>query len=66
MMKITTWVINLAPIGVMFLVAGQILEMKDVAKTFASLGWYFGTVIVGLTIHGGIVLPLIYGIKKCQ
>lgn len=62
MMKITGWIINLAPIGVLFLVAGSILDMKDVGKTFASLGWYFGTVLLGLGIHGIIVLPAIYGI----
>jgi Na+/H+-dicarboxylate symporter len=64
MMKITGWIINLAPVGVCFLVAGQILEMDDVAKTFASLGWYFATVVLGLTIHGCIILPLIYGIYE--
>lgn len=62
MMVITGWIINLAPVGVMFLVAGQIIEMKDMAKTFESLAWYFGTVVAGLAIHGGIVLPAIYGI----
>jgi len=29
MMKITTWVIYLAPVGVFFLIGGQILEMDD-------------------------------------
>ena len=29
MMTITTWVINLAPVGVFFLIGGQILEMDD-------------------------------------
>ena len=60
MMKITTWIIHLAPIGVCFLVAQQMLEMKDMAEEFQKLGWYFLTVLVGLTIHGFIVLPIIY------
>ncbi len=64
MMKLTTWIIKLAPIGVMFLIAGDILQEKEVAKSFASLGLYFATVVVGLTIHGTIVLPIIYGIPK--
>jgi len=51
----------LAPVGVLFLVAGQLLEMKDLSKTFQSLGWYFMTVLLGLILHGGIVLPLIFG-----
>lgn len=62
MMKVTSWIICLAPIGVCFLIAGQILEMKNIGQEFQKLGWYFGTVLLGLTIHGCIVLPLIYGI----
>jgi len=48
MMKVTGWVINLAPVGVLFLVAGSVIEMENPAKTFESLGWYFATVILGL------------------
>eukprot|EP00090_Calanus_glacialis_P030538 TRINITY_DN4930_c0_g1_i1.p1 TRINITY_DN4930_c0_g1~~TRINITY_DN4930_c0_g1_i1.p1 ORF type:complete len:494 (+),score=139.84 TRINITY_DN4930_c0_g1_i1:271-1752(+) len=62
MMKVTTWIIHLAPIGVCFLVAGQLLEMKDIAGEFLKLGWYFFTVLLGLFIHGLIVLPTIYGL----
>jgi len=62
MMKVTGWVINLAPVGVLFLVAGSVIEMEDPAKTFESLGWYFATVILGLSIHGLLILPLIYGV----
>lgn len=61
MMCVTRWIIYLAPIGVCFLIAGQIVEMDDIGATFASLGWYFGTVMLGLLIHGLIVLPLIFG-----
>merc|ERR1719334_847974 len=60
MMRVTTWIIHLAPVGVKFLVAGQILQMKDVTGEFAKLGWYFFTVLLGLFIHGLIVLPAIY------
>jgi len=62
MMKVTTWIIHLAPVGVFFLIAGQLLEMKDIAGEFAKLGVYFATVLLGLFIHGCIVLPLIYGL----
>jgi len=62
MMEVTTWIIHLAPIGVCFLVAGQILEMKDIAAEIAKLGWYFATVLLGLFIHGLIVLPTIYAL----
>ena len=60
MMRITSWIINLAPLGVCFLVAGQLLEMKDVKKEFRKLGWYVFVVMLGLLIHGLLVLPLIY------
>ncbi|KAJ8921827.1 hypothetical protein NQ315_008459 [Exocentrus adspersus] len=60
MMKVTTWVIWLSPVGVMFLVAYQILQMKDMGLVLESLGKYFGTVCLGLFIHGFVVLPTIY------
>jgi len=62
MMKVTTWIIHLAPVGVCFLIAGQMLEMRNLAEEFAKLGFYFGTVLLGLFLHGCIVLPLIFGI----
>merc|ERR1712012_808199 len=56
------WIINLAPIGVLFLVAGSVIEMKNPAQIFASLAWYFATVLIGLAIHSMVVLPVIYGV----
>ena len=60
MMKITTWIIHLAPIGVCFLVAQQLIEKTDLAEEFRKLAWYFLTVLLGLGIHGFIVLPLLF------
>jgi len=60
MMKVTTWIIYLAPVGCLFLIAGQILEMQNLAKEFGKLAVYFGTVVAGLSIHGFVVLPLLY------
>ena len=62
MMKITTWIIHLAPIGVCFLVAQQLIEKTDLAEEFRKLAWYFLTVLLGLGIHGFIVLPLLFTI----
>merc|ERR1719216_630321 len=62
MMVITTWVINLAPIGVFFLIGGQVLGMGDFGKVLMQLGWYFTTVILGLVILGLIVLPILYSV----
>lgn len=60
MMTITTWVIWLSPVGVFFLVAAKILEMESIAVVIGQLGWYFMTVLLGLFIHGLIVIPFIY------
>lgn len=60
----TTWIIYLAPVGVLFLIAGQIMAMDDFGDTFARLGWYFCTVLIGLFVHGFIVLPLIFSRAK--
>jgi len=59
MMTITTWVINLAPVGVFFLIGGQVLGTNDFGKVLQQLGWYFSTVMLGLFIHGFITLPII-------
>lgn len=60
MMRITTWVIWLSPLGVMFLVAYQVLQMNDIASVLESIGKYFGTVCLGLFLQGFVVLPLLY------
>jgi len=76
MMKITTWVIWLAPVGVFFLITGQVLETPEMAtvrkdncknpphsvppQVFAKLGKYFLTVLFGLFFHGFVVLPIVY------
>jgi len=60
MMVITTWVIYLAPGGIFFLVAGEMIKMDDLSTMLISLGWYIITVLLGLFLHGLIVLPTIY------
>ena len=61
-MTITNWIIHLAPIGICFLVAGEVIKMNNIAENFTRLGWFFATVIIGLFVHGCILLPLLYGI----
>ncbi len=60
MITITLWLIYAAPIGILFLVAGKIIEEDDYATLFKRLGLYMLTVLVGLFIHGVFFLPLIY------
>ncbi|KAM4696930.1 neutral amino acid transporter B(0) [Rhinophrynus dorsalis] len=59
-MVLVTWIMWYAPIGIMFLVAGKIVEMEDVILLFSSLGKYISCCIIGHAIHGLLVLPLIY------
>ena len=51
MMTITTWVIKLAPVGVFFLIGGQVLATEDFGTVLNQLGWYFSTVLIGLLPH---------------
>ncbi|XP_019632550.1 PREDICTED: excitatory amino acid transporter 1-like [Branchiostoma belcheri] len=56
------WVVMwYSPIGITFLIAGKIIEMYDDLSALAgALGLYTITVLVGLAIHGLIILPLLY------
>jgi len=57
MMKLTSFVIWTAPIGVFGIIAG--IVAKTGFDAFASLGKFFLVVIAGLSIHFFITLPLI-------
>ncbi|XP_067317140.1 neutral amino acid transporter B(0) isoform X1 [Anolis sagrei] len=59
-MILVTWIMWYAPVGIMFLVAGKIVEMEDVGLLFASLGKYICCCLVGHAIHGLLLLPAIY------
>jgi Na+/H+-dicarboxylate symporter len=57
MMKITNWIMHLAPIGVFALMAVTI--GKTGLEAIKSLGLYMTTVGIGLFIHAFITLPLL-------
>ncbi|XP_067085652.1 excitatory amino acid transporter 4 isoform X2 [Osmerus mordax] len=59
-MRLVAIIIWYAPVGILFLIAGKIVEMKDLAEMGGQLGMYTVTVIAGLLIHGLLVLPLLY------
>ncbi|XP_042595106.1 neutral amino acid transporter B(0)-like [Cyprinus carpio] len=59
-MVLVSWIMWYAPLGIMFLVAGKIVEMEDVGLLFASLGKYIACCVIGHAVHGLLVLPLIY------
>uniref|UniRef100_A0A8C8CS69 Amino acid transporter n=1 Tax=Oncorhynchus tshawytscha TaxID=74940 RepID=A0A8C8CS69_ONCTS len=52
--------IRYAPVGILFLIAGKIVEMDDITETGGQLGMYTITVIIGLSIHAFLVLPTLY------
>ncbi|XP_077129453.1 excitatory amino acid transporter 1-like isoform X2 [Ranitomeya variabilis] len=52
--------VRYAPIGILFLISGKILEMDDLLVMGGQLGMYTITVIIGLLIHALVVLPLLF------
>ncbi|KAG8455194.1 hypothetical protein GDO86_001404 [Hymenochirus boettgeri] len=58
-MQIVQIIMWYMPIGILFLIAGKIIEVND-WEIFRKLGLYMATVLSGLAIHSVIILPLIY------
>lgn len=59
MMKITLFVIKFTPFGVFGLVAKTVADQDDFGGLVNSMGLYMLTVIIALSIHGSITLPII-------
>uniref|UniRef100_A0A3P9N5J8 Amino acid transporter n=1 Tax=Poecilia reticulata TaxID=8081 RepID=A0A3P9N5J8_POERE len=59
-MKIINAAVWYFPFGIIFLVAGKILDMQDPSTLGKKLGWYGVTVLTGLFVHGLVLLPLFY------
>ncbi|XP_016324045.1 excitatory amino acid transporter 5 [Sinocyclocheilus anshuiensis] len=59
-MKIINAAVWYFPFGIIFLVAGKILDMNDPSTLGKKLGWYGVTVMAGLFVHGLILLPFFY------
>lgn len=57
MMRLTTAIIKLAPLGV-FLLMIYVTATQGVT-VFSALGWYMLTVVCGLALHAFVTLPLI-------
>jgi Na+/H+-dicarboxylate symporter len=59
MMKITMFIIRFTPLGVFAIVSKEVAKNSGSLGNIAgSLGIYMMTVILGLIVHGGIILPL--------
>ncbi|XP_035276289.1 excitatory amino acid transporter 5-like [Anguilla anguilla] len=59
-MKIINAAMWYFPFGIVFLVAGKILDMEDPERIGEKLGMYTITVLLGLCVHGLVLLPLFY------
>ncbi|XP_077005730.1 excitatory amino acid transporter 5 isoform X3 [Tamandua tetradactyla] len=59
-MKIVAVAVWYFPFGIVFLIAGKILEMDDPTAVGKKLGLYAVTVVCGLVVHGLFILPLLY------
>ncbi|XP_039094922.1 excitatory amino acid transporter 5 isoform X2 [Hyaena hyaena] len=59
-MKIVAVAVWYFPFGIVFLIAGKILEMDDPTAVRKKLGFYAVTVVCGLVVHGLFILPLLY------
>lgn len=59
-MKITEFVVHLAPIAIIFLVLPHFLSVDDFGLLMQKVGLYTLTVISGLALHLILILPLIY------
>lgn len=54
------FVFRYSPVGIASLIAGKIAAIGDLEMVARQLGMYMVTVIVGLVIHGGLILPAIF------
>ena len=59
MMKVTMFVIRFTPLGIFGLVAEKVAEQDDLIALMQSMGLYMGVVLMALSIHAFITLPLI-------
>jgi Na+/H+-dicarboxylate symporter len=60
MMRLTMFIIRFTPLGILGIVSGEVARNSDKLVNLAgSMAIYMLTVIIGLTIHAVITLPLI-------
>jgi Na+/H+-dicarboxylate symporter len=59
MMKITMFVVKFTPLGVFGIVANQVSKSPDILELGQRMGVYMLTVIIALTIHALITLPIL-------
>ena len=59
-MKLVFYVLWYSPIGILSLIAEKVAQTDDIGQLLEQLGWLMLTVLLGLSIHAFITLPLMY------
>nr|XP_043905996.1 solute carrier family 1 member 9 isoform X1 [Solea senegalensis] len=59
-MTMVSMIMWYSPVGIASLIAGKIAAIGNLEVVARQLGMYMVTVIVGLAIHGGLILPAIF------
>lgn len=59
-LRMTMLIIWYSPIGIVFLIAAKLIEMQNPETIFIQLGFYILTVLVGLSVHAFITLPIVF------
>uniref|UniRef100_A0A673NA51 Amino acid transporter n=1 Tax=Sinocyclocheilus rhinocerous TaxID=307959 RepID=A0A673NA51_9TELE len=59
-MKMVSMIMWYSPVGIASLICGKIAAIGDLEVVARQLGMYMVMVIVGLIIHGGLILPVIF------
>lgn len=57
-MRLVDWILALAPLGVLALVAWTVARI-GLGSLFGPLSWYVLAVLLGLAVHGLVILPLL-------
>lgn len=63
MMKIVTWIMYFAPIGIFAMIAAKLGQAGGGSafwQEISKIGWYIVTVLSGLTIHFCVLLGILY------
>lgn len=50
----------LAPLGIVCLIAGNLLELDDISDTFTVLVMYVVTILGAMTIHTIFTMPVLF------
>ncbi len=69
LLRFVMLLMKIAPIGIFCLVTarfGKAQANGEFLTELQQIGWYFATVLIGLTIHAMIILPLIYWVVTRQ